>query len=126
MTHWHLVTIAAVLAGGASSPAAAGPFNTALTATEVSDVMDGRCSGFKSHAIAASPHLKWDPAMVVNKAAEVLRSNMPIEQIQKLIRDAEALGARGNKWEQDIAQFQICLLDNKIYYAELREQRAKR
>ena len=120
MTYRHLAVIGVALASLAASPASSAPFNTVLTSAEVDKIMDGRCSISKGHAIVAAPNLKWDPDLVIQKAYSVLRSNMPLAQLQKLTRDAEAKAAGGNKWERDVAEFQVCLLDQKLYYAESR------
>jgi hypothetical protein len=126
MTYRGLAAIAAASISLTGAPALAAPFNTALSATEADEVMNGDCSLFKSYAITAAPHLGGTATFVVNKAVEVLRENMPLEQVQKLMRDADAQAARGKAWEKDVAEFQICLLNNKIAYAEAHERAAKK
>jgi hypothetical protein len=128
MTYRLLAVGGAVSLSLAATAAFAAPFNSALSASEADEILNNSCALFKSYAIAAAPHMQpspWDPNMVVSSARTALLANMPLERIQKLIRDAEAQGARGNKWEQDMAQFQTCLLDNKLAYVEAHEKRGK-
>lgn len=99
-------------------------FNTALSPTEANDVLYNKCSGERGRAQDAAATLGWDWADVLAKANQVLLANIDDAQLRRMLDQADRTS--GGRAAQDIAQFQSCLLLNKIAYAEAHERRAKR
>lgn len=99
-------------------------FNTALTQAEANEILNSRCSLERGHAQDAAASLGWNWNEVLAKANQVLRSNMDDAQLRRLLDQADRTS--GGRADQDMAQFQSCLIQNKIAYAEAHERRAKR
>lgn len=114
-----------VLALAAASPAFAA-FNTALSQAEVDKIMNGHCSLERGYARDAVGRMGEDWNAFAQKANSVMLANMDIIDVQRLIRQADAQAASGNKNERELANFQVCILDAKIAYAEAHEKRAVR
>jgi hypothetical protein len=65
--------------------------------------------------------------MVVNQARSMLLANVPLDKLQKQLHeaDAKAAGRKGEtKWDRDMAEFEICLIQDKLAYVDAHEKRA--
>lgn len=99
-------------------------FNTALSQVEANEILNSRCSLERGHAQDAAVTLGWHWSEVLAKARQVLLSNMDDAQLRRMLDQADRTS--GGRAEQDMAQFQSCLIQNKIAYAEAHERRARR
>ncbi len=106
-----------------STPATAGDINTALTPAEVTKIVYTNCAGEMNYARQQVPQDEiW--SQMIAEAKNVLVANMPSLKIRSLIDQAEKQVAGGTRQRRELGSFQICLLDNKIVYAEARAKRA--
>lgn len=90
--------------------------NTTLTQAQVDKIMNDTCSLSAKYAadVAAS---KGQPRDIYSRwAYQILTSNISIPKLQQMLDVATKLGAEGNKAEQDVSDFQYCVLINKINY----------
>lgn len=108
----------AIALASISQAASAQKLNTALTSKEIDAIMDGPCAGSRAHASRVVDAVKWNK--MLSQARSVLAANMDIVAVRRMIDNAESLGAGGDRVEREQAEFQICLLGQKIYYAERR------
>lgn len=98
--------------------------NTALSPAEANEILYTRCSLERGHAQDAAVSLGWHWKDVLKKANQVLLSNIDDAQLRRMLDQADRTS--GGRAEQDMAQFQSCLIQNKIAYAEAHERRARR
>lgn len=114
---------AGLLLGLTAQPALA-QFSTALNQAEANEILYKRCALERGHAQNAAASLGWNWNDVLQKANQVLLSNMDDAQLRRMLDQADR--TTGGRADQDMAQFQSCLIQNKIAYAEAHERRAKR
>jgi hypothetical protein len=118
--------IGAGLMLGLTAPPALAQINTALSQAEANTIIYEKCGSERDRAQAAvgmmNPPWKWND--VLRKANQVLLANVEDGQLQRMLDEADRTS--GSRAEQDMAQFQYCLIMNKFAYSDMHEKRAKR
>ena len=113
--HRHIILAAALAGSGLLAlPALAG---TAISSSQADSILNNRCSGERMRAEDAAVRNGEARNTYTLMARSYLTSDMPIDQVQRMQRDAYNQGASGNASQQAIAELMVCVLDMKLTYA---------
>ncbi|WP_309622244.1 hypothetical protein [Novosphingobium sp.] len=116
MKHFRTLALPAALAASAiiAAPALAG---SAISVSQADSILNNRCAGPRERAEKVALQ-NGDPRDYYTAMARgYLTTEMPIDQIQRLISTTDKHLAGGNVAQQTVAELMYCVLEVKLTYA---------
>ncbi|WP_309751844.1 hypothetical protein [Novosphingobium sp.] len=116
MKHFRTLALPAALAASAiiAAPALA---RTAISPSQADSILNNSCNIARMNAEDAAVRNGEPRNTYTLMARSYLTSEMPLDQVERMQRDAYNQGARGNSSQQAIAELMVCVLDIKLTYA---------